>query len=185
MLLTRPVRFAYSAAASSRTFCGAFGKFALVKMSVGPPLWMGSVAAPSIPKVMVGMLSLPTVWSHKLTWVQLPPKLSTCCPFSHDKVSLRFLVGEFRRDPAAYAETPDGAAKPLPELNAMLYPRRFAGVFGLRSTITPHLTNEFHAGLTGGTVVFDPQADSPGSYAQSGRRRRCCRARCPSPDRRE
>src|ERR1017187_4265955 len=59
MLLTRPVRFAYSAAASSRTFCGAFGKFALVKMSVGPPLWMGSVGAPSIPKVMVGMLSQP------------------------------------------------------------------------------------------------------------------------------
>jgi hypothetical protein len=43
---------------------------------------------------------------------------------------------------------------------------RFAGVIGLRSTITPHLTNEFHAGLDGGTVVFDPQADSPGSYAQ-------------------
>ena len=43
---------------------------------------------------------------------------------------------------------------------------RFAGVFGLRSTITPHLTNELHAGLNGGTVVFDPEADSPGSYAQ-------------------
>lgn len=43
---------------------------------------------------------------------------------------------------------------------------RFAGVIGLRSTITPHLTNEFHAGLDGGTVVFNPQADSPAAYAE-------------------
>jgi hypothetical protein len=43
---------------------------------------------------------------------------------------------------------------------------RFAGVFGLRSTITSHLTNEFHAGLSGGTIVFDPQADSAGAYSE-------------------
>ena len=43
---------------------------------------------------------------------------------------------------------------------------RFAGVIALRSTITPSLTNEFRAGLNGGTAVFDPQADNPGSYAE-------------------
>jgi Carboxypeptidase regulatory-like domain len=42
---------------------------------------------------------------------------------------------------------------------------RFAGTFGLRSTITPRLTNEFHAGLNGGTVVFNATSDSPGAYA--------------------
>jgi hypothetical protein len=43
---------------------------------------------------------------------------------------------------------------------------RFAGVIALRSTITPRLTNEFRMGLNGGTVVFDPQADNPGSYSE-------------------
>ncbi|MGO9243033.1 MAG: TonB-dependent receptor [Bryobacteraceae bacterium] len=43
---------------------------------------------------------------------------------------------------------------------------RFAGIIALRSTITSHLTNEFRAGLDSGTIVFDPQADSAGSYAQ-------------------
>ena len=43
---------------------------------------------------------------------------------------------------------------------------RFAGVFGLRSTINPRLTNELHAGLNGGTVVFDPEADAPGAYSE-------------------
>src|ERR1017187_10994462 len=103
---------------------------------------MGSAPALSMPKVIVGMLSLPTVWSHRLTWVQLPPKLSTCCPFSHDMVSLRFLGGEFRRDPAAYAETPDGVAKPLPALNAILYPRHCAydpgeSAWGSNTTVPP------------------------------------------------
>jgi len=43
---------------------------------------------------------------------------------------------------------------------------RFLGTIGLRSTITPNLTNEFHSGLDGGTVVFNATSASPAAYSE-------------------
>jgi hypothetical protein len=42
---------------------------------------------------------------------------------------------------------------------------RFMGTIGLRSQITSHITNEFHAGLMGGTTVWYDGAGSAASYA--------------------
>jgi hypothetical protein len=43
---------------------------------------------------------------------------------------------------------------------------RFMGTISLRSTLTPHLTNDFHGGLNGGTVVFYDGAQSPANYSE-------------------
>jgi hypothetical protein len=43
---------------------------------------------------------------------------------------------------------------------------RFAGVIALRTTLTPQWTNEFRAGLNGGTVILNANADSPGLYSE-------------------
>jgi hypothetical protein len=43
---------------------------------------------------------------------------------------------------------------------------RFMGTIGLRSTITSHLTNDFHGGLMGGTTVWYDGAQSQANYSE-------------------
>ena len=50
-------------------------------------------------------------------------------------------------------------------INTGQHSNRFMGSLSLRSTITSHLTNDFHSGLEGGTSVFYDGAQSPANYA--------------------
>lgn len=50
-------------------------------------------------------------------------------------------------------------------VNTGQHSNRFMGTIALRSAITNHLTNDFHGGLNGGTVVFYDGAQSGANYS--------------------